>query len=554
MKKIKFQFAKEDWEIIKRMLKFYAKPFLPSFLFAVILMIIVALTASAYAFLVKNAMDKIFMEKDIQMLAIIPLTVIFITFIKNIALYFQMVLMQLFTQKITDKLQQDVFNSLLHLDLNQFNKMHTGIMISIITQSVLGITNGINMIFTTLIREVLTIIFLMAVMFYQNLELALISSIALPFVFIPLSRISKKLRKIASGNLNVMQGFMKGLDDSLKSIRLIKTYGTEEFEQKKIGFLITERYKIVKKMVKTSNLSGPFVECISVIGIALVIWYGGNNVINGKTTPGTFFAFFVAMTIAYKPFKSLTNINLLIMQFLTSSKQFFSILDTKSELQESKNPIEIKKIKGLIEFKKVDFKYNIKDTNYTLKNINITILPNKKTAFVGPTGAGKSTIISLIMRLYDPSNGEITIDGINLKNISFNTLRSKISYVGQDIQLFDDTILNNIKYSKPSATEEEVIEATKLANAFDFIDNMPLKFETQIGQSGVNLSGGQKQRLSIARAILKNSDVIILDEPTSALDAISEELIKNALDKFTKNKTVIVIAHRLSTIIDSNNI
>jgi subfamily B ATP-binding cassette protein MsbA len=548
----KFRINKEDWQVIKRLIKSYAKPQLGIFLTAVFLMVIVAGSTSGYAFLVKNAIDKIFIDKNLQMLAILPFFVIFITLIKNFALYFQMVLMQLFSHKITNSLQQDTFNALLALDLKKFNKIHTGQMLAIITQSVLGITNGLNMIFTTLIRELLTIAFLMGVMFYQNLELALISAISVPFIFYPLSRISKRLRKLTVTGMQNIQGFITGLDDSLKSIRLIKTFGTEKFEQKKIGFLIEERFKLMKKMVMVSNLAAPLVECVSVIGVALVIWYGGSNVISGKTTPGTFFAFFVSMTIAYKPFKSLSNINLTIMQFLVAGKQFFDILDTKPEVKEAVEPKVLKDVKGLIEFKNVVFKYEDNAKKNTLYDVSLKILPNKKTAFVGPTGAGKSTIISLIMRLYDPISGEITIDGVDLREVAFKTLREKISYVGQDIQLFDDTILNNIRYSKPNATIEEIIEASKLANAFDFIDKMPQKFETKVGQAGVNLSGGQKQRLSIARAILKNSEIIILDEPTSALDAISEELIKNALEKFTVNKTVVVIAHRLSTIIDSN--
>ncbi len=554
MKNNNLKFTKEDFLIAKRIIKNYAKPFVSSFLIAVVLMIVVAISTSSYAFLVKNTLDKIFVDKNTQMLVILPIAVIIITFVKNIALYFQMVLMELFSQKITNSLQQSMFQAILKLDLKKFNQTHTGTMIAMITQSVMGITNGINVFFTTIIRELLTVVFLVIIMFYQNPELALISSLAIPFVFIPLSKISRKLRKVVTKGMGNTQMLIKVLDDSLKSFRLIKSYGTEKFEEKKVEEVILQRYSIAKKISKISNITGPLVECVSVMGVALVIWYGGKNVINGTTTTGTFFAFFVSMTIAYKPLKSLSKINLIIIQFLTASRQFFEILDTEPEIKESKNPIYLESIKGMIEFKGVKFKYNNEDKKYILKDINIKILPNKQTAFVGPTGAGKSTIISLIMRLYDPSSGSILIDGINLKEISFNTIRSKISYVGQDIQLFDDTILNNIKYSNPSATIEDVIEATKLANAFEFIEKLPQKFETNVGQSGVNLSGGQKQRLSIARAILKNSDVIILDEPTSALDSISEELIKNALDVFVQNKTTITIAHRLSTVINADNI
>lgn len=552
MKKPKF-LENQDLTIVKRLSKKYIKPLLPTFILAVFLMIIVALCTSAYAFLVKDTMDKVFVEKDQTMLFILPLAVIFITFFKNAALYFQMVLMQIFAQKITNRLQEDIFSALLKLDLKKFNKTHTGEMIAIITQTTLGITNGLNMIFTTLIRELLTIVFLLAIMFYQNLELALISSLAVPLIFIPLRKITKRIRKLVTAGFQTNQGFVSGLDESLKSFRLVKTYGTEKFEENRIATLIAQRFKYLKKIILTSNLTGPMVECVSVIGIALVIWYGGNNVISGKTTPGTFFAFFIAMTIAYKPFKALANINLVIQQFLVASKMFFEILDTKTDLPEAKDAQELPSMKGDVKFKNVTFQYNEEsDAKPILSNVNLHILPYKKTAFVGPTGAGKSTIISLIMRLYDPTIGEILIDGVNLKEIKFKTLREKISYVGQDVMLFDDTVFNNIKYSQPHASMEEIIEAAKLANAYDFIQKLPQGFETKVGQSGVNLSGGQKQRLSIARAILKNSEIIILDEPTSALDAISEELIKDALEKFTENKTVIVIAHRLSTIVDSH--
>lgn len=550
----KINFKSEDLTIIKRLAKSYIKPLIPSFILGIALMICVAVATSSYAYLVKNVMDEIFVKKDTSMLFFLPFVVIIITFIKNIALYFQMVVMQLFSLKITTALQKDIFAALLNLDLKKFNKMHTGRMLAIITTSVAGISNGLNLIFTVLIREVLTISLLVGIMFYNNLELALLSAISVPLIFVPLIRIAKRIKKLTGSSLVTGQGLVSSLDDSLKSIRLIKTYGTEEYEKSRIGNVLNQIFSLQKKILRTANLSGPLVECISVIGIALVIWYGGSNVIAGKTTPGTFFAFFISMTIAYKPFKSLANLNVTIQMFLVASRQFFEIMDTKPEIFEIQNPIYIEKFKGKVEFKNVDFTYDSEDetAKKTLDTINLTILPKSKTAFVGPTGAGKSTIISLIMRLYDPTSGNILIDDVDLKDLTFRLIREKISYVGQDIQLFDDTIANNIRYSKPDASMEEIQHAVKLANALEFIEKMPLGFETMIGQSGVNLSGGQKQRLSIARAILKNSEIIILDEPTSALDAISEELIRKSLEIFTQNKTVIVIAHRLSTVIDSN--
>jgi subfamily B ATP-binding cassette protein MsbA len=326
-----------------------------------------------------------------------------------------MVVMQLFSLKITTALQKDIFAALLNLDLKKFNKMHTGRMLAIITTSVAGISNGLNLIFTVLIREVLTISLLVGIMFYNNLELALLSAISVPLIFVPLIRIAKRIKKLTGSSLSIGQGLISSLDDSLKSIRLIKAYGTEEYEKSRIGNVLNQIFSLQKKILRTANLSGPLVECISVIGIALVIWYGGSNVISGKTTPGTFFAFFISMTIAYKPFKSLANLNVTIQMFLVASRQFFEIIDTKPEIFEIQNPIYIENFKGKVDFKNVDFTYNSEDgtVKKTLDNINLTILPKSKTAFVGPTGAGKSTIISLIMRLYDPTTGSILIDDIN---------------------------------------------------------------------------------------------------------------------------------------------
>lgn len=551
---VKRFFENDSAQIVKKLAKIYIRPLLGQLIFSVLLMVIVAGATSAYAFLIKNVMDRIFVEKDNAMLAILPFAIIILTCIKNVALYFQTVIMQIFSSRITTELQKDIFSGLIGLDLKTFNKTHTGSMIAIILQSTIAISNGLNLIFTVLIREVLTITFLMILMFIENFQFSLISLITLPLVFIPLKKISTKLKRLSASSLSGNQNFGVILDDSLKSIRLIKTYGTEEYEKTRASNVLEGMFGLRKKIIRTGSLPGPFVECMSVIGIAIVIWYAGSKVILGETTPGAFFAFFIAMTLAYKPFKSLSNINITIQSFLAASKQFFDILESQSEIQESKTAVSIPNLKGSIEFQDVEFKYNDSNQNPTLQNINVKIDFAKKTAFVGPTGAGKSTIISLIMRLYDPSKGKILLDGIDLKEVKLKTLREEIAYVGQDVQLFDDTIENNIRYSKINATRGEIERAAYLANALEFIEKMPEGFDTKIGQSGVNLSGGQKQRLSIARAILKDSKIIILDEPTSALDAISEELIKKSLDSISKDKTIIVIAHRLSTIIDANTI
>ena len=353
-------------------------------------------------------------------------------------------------------------------------------------------------------------------------------------------------------NQGVMERFTAQMDDTLKASKLVKAYNAEQYEVKRMEGIIGNLYALARKINRVSLIASPFTEAISAIGIAGVVWYGGTQVHAGNATPGDFFAFFTAMAMAYKPLKALAKVNTTLQLGLAGAKRVFMMMDNKPKIMNKPNAIKLENVKGDIKFQNIHFSY-IKD-RAALHNMNLQIDAGKKIALVGQSGGGKSTIMSMLLRFYDPEQGSITLDGHDLKDIDIHSLRDSTAYVGQEIQLFDDTITENIRYCKVEATDAEVIEAAKLANAHEFITESENGYETVIGQNGLRLSGGQRQRLSIARAILKNSPILLLDEATSALDPVSEKLIEQALVKLMKNRTTVIIAHRLSTVINADKI
>jgi len=342
------------------------------------------------------------------------------------------------------------------------------------------------------------------------------------------------------------------MSDTLQYSKLVKSYHCEDFEIKRMSVIIESIYKMGKKISRISLISSPFVESLAGFGVAAVIWYGGHQVITGKTTPGAFFSFFAAMMMAYKPLKSVSNMNSGVQFGLAAATRFYTTIDEIQNIVDKEGAIDIKNIQGNIEFKDVTFSYS--NEKNALDNVSFLIPSGKTVALVGHSGGGKSTIMNMILRFYDPNSGIINLDGHNIKDLTIKSLRSSMSVVNQEVMLFDDTIIENIRYGKEDATEEEIIKAAKLAEADEFIQELPEKYKTQIGQNGIRLSGGQRQRIAIARAILYDAPILLLDEATSALDPISEKLIKDALGNLMKNKTSLVIAHRLSTIIHSDKI
>ncbi len=537
--------------LTKRVIEDFLVPHSRAFTKAIILMIIIALTSALLAWLIEPAVNLMFdKESSSKYLYIVPVAVFVVTLIKTTSTYFQTLIMSITSAQISADMRYRLYSHFIGADLKLFDRINSSNAISNITNDINLLMITITGVLTGFIRQLLTVIALMGVMAYENWQLALISLIGLPIAAAPIAIITRKLKKLTRSNQQELEGFTSQIDDSLRAIRLVKAYNAESFETKRMKGLIDSLFKYARKIAKTSLLASPFVEAVSAIGIAFVIFYGGYEVRNGNSTPGEFFAFFTAMIMAYKPLKSLAGINNLYQQGKVAAERIYNILDTEPKILSGKKKIE--KVKGNIEFKKATFGYN--EDLSAIDGLTAKFEAAKRTALVGYSGSGKSTIINLILRFYDVTDGKITLDGTDIKELDTQSLRAQFSLVSQDIQLFDDSVMENIRYSNTDKSDDEVMKAAKLAEAHEFIEELEEGYKTKIGQNGNKLSGGQRQRLSIARAILADSPILLLDEATSALDNKSEAKVKKALDSLMEGKTTIVIAHRLSTIENADNI
>jgi subfamily B ATP-binding cassette protein MsbA len=392
-------------------------------------------------------------------------------------------------------------------------------------------------------------------MFTQSLEFSLVAFIGFPLAAYPVYKIGKKLRNLSHKNQEIAQKFSSQMNDTLQYSKLVKAYHCEDFEIKRMSKIVESIFQMGRKISKISLISSPFVESLAGVGVAAVIWYGGSQVISGVTTQGAFFSFFIAMMMAYKPLKSVSQMSNGIQFGLAATSRFYQMLAEKPKIVDSENAVILpddSNFKGKISFCNVDFGYL--PERLTLKNINLEIPEGKTIALVGHSGGGKSTLMQMILRFYEPNSGNIKIDDIDIRNVTLKSLRSKMSVVNQEVMLFDDNIIENIRYGKENASEEDVMRAAKMAEADEFIQQLPDKYYSKVGQNGILLSGGQRQRIAIARAILYNAPILLLDEATSSLDPISERLIKDALANLMQGRTCIVIAHRLSTVIHADKI
>lgn len=538
--------------LVKRVTKEYIFPYWKTLFISISLMLVIAGTTSLHAWLVKPALDSVFVEKKQGALYIIPFAVLVVTIIKGFATYFQLLTMNLLSLKITSALRLRIYSHFIKSDISELNKKSSGNMMASILHEVARIVGMINTAINGFIKQLFTLVGLIGVMFYQSVELSLIAFIGFPLAAYPIYKIGRKLRNLSYKDQDLAGKFNSHMSDTLQYSKLVKSYNCEDFEIKRMGNIIDSVYKMGKKISKMSLIASPFVETLGGIGVAAVIWYGGLQVISGETTPGAFFSFFTAMLMAYRPLKSVSGMNSGVQMGLASLTRIYTMIDELPKIVDKPNAKEIKEIKGDIEFKDVEFSYDEQKT--ALKGISFKIPAGKTTALVGHSGSGKSTIMSLILRFYDPRSGVITLDKNDIRDLKINSLRKSMSVVNQEVMLFDDTIYENIRYGKEDATEEDIINAAKLAEADEFIQEMPDKYQTEVGQNGIRLSGGQRQRIAIARAILYNAPILLLDEATSALDPISEKLIKDALAKLMKNKTSVVIAHRLSTVMHADKI
>ena len=545
-----------NYYILSRIFENYVKKHSRKLIISIICMIIVSATTALNAWMMQPVLDDIFIDKNESLILIIPLAILLIAVVKGISSYIQSVLMSFVGYRLVADLQSDMFGSLIKCDISFFSKTNSGTLISRFLADVGALSRGVHNVIINIIKDFFTLIFLIGVLFYHDWKLAWISILIFPLAIYPISRIGKRLRKI-SKNTQVGFGFLtKRLTESLQSIKTIKSFNAENVETVKVEKEVENIFQLTYKSSRVNSISRPLMETLGGLAIAVIIYTGGSQVISGTTTPGTFFSFLTALLMAYQPIKSLASLNATLQMAMAAAERIFNIIDTKPLIIEKQNNKDIHLKNDTtynVKFSDVTFAYESSNKNI-LSNINLNIKRGEKIALVGYSGAGKTTLLNLLPRFYEIKRGRITINDIDIRDLSFNFLRNHFSLVSQDIVLFDDTIKYNICYGQNNINNKQILEACKKANCEEFIKKFPKGINENIGEKGVKLSGGQKQRIAIARAFLKNSPFLLLDEATSSLDSRSEKKIQTSLANLMKNKTSLVIAHRLSTIIDANKI
>ena len=544
----------KNFEVLKRFYNQYTKRHLKKIFIAVFFSVMVAGSTSSIAWLLDPAIEKLFINKDQTLIYLIPIFIVVAFTTKGLSLYTAKVLLINVAEEVKKSIQSDMIKALIKSDTKFIESKHSGKYISNLNFDVELIKNVLSINLLNLIKDSLTLCGLLGVMFYQNWKLSLVAIIMIPLASIAAKSLGKRMGKVST-QAQERSGFLnKHLVEIFKNHKLIKIFQKENFESNRSDELISNLANKVKKINTVYVRSTPIMETLTGIMIAFLIFYSGRLIMSEELEINNFFSFLAAMMLAYQPVRSLATLNIGIQQGISAGKRIIPILDIKNEITNKEECDPIKLSKGEIVFNNVNFSY-LKDAEQkTLKSVNISIEGGKISAFVGHSGAGKSTLLNLIPRFYDPDSGEIKIDNQSIHNVKLKSLRENISIVSQDTTLFDDTVINNIKYANLDATDNEVFEAAELAYATEFISKLKDGYNTVIGENGVRLSGGEKQRLSIARAILKKTKIILLDEATSSLDAETESKIQKAINHLTKDKTSLIIAHRLSTILNSDKI
>jgi len=540
-------------EIIKRLYGDYTKKFLPKILLSVFFSLIVAASTASIAWLLDPAIKKIFIDKDQTLIYAIPLAIILAFSLKGVSLYFAKTILIKVGQEITKIIQLKIMKSLIKADSEEIDKKHSGKFISHLTFDVGMITKLVSNVILNLTKDTLTLIGLLGVMFYQNWRLAIFAIIMIPLASIAARSLGKRIGKVTVEAADRTGALTSYLLEIFKNHKIIKIFQKEPYEFKRTEHFINELKNKVIKIETVLVRASPIMESLTGIMIAGLIFYSGKLILREELDINNFFSFLAAMMLAYQPVRSLATLNMGLNQGIQSAKRVLPIIDFENKIKEKGNPIDLNLTRGEINFENVNFKYNKKEKK-VLNSISLNINGGEMTSLVGHSGAGKSSILNLIPRFYDCETGDIKIDNQSIYDLKIDSLRSSISLVNQDVTLFDDTIKNNISYAKLDASDSEIFEAAKLSFCDEFINKLPDKFDTFIGENGYRLSGGEKQRLSIARAMLKKSKIILLDEATSSLDAETENKIQEAINLLTKDRTTLVIAHRLSTIMNSKKI
>ena len=537
-------------DTFKRLLML-ARPYSVRMAIAMICMLIVGAMTSSQAVLVKPVLDDIFLAKNPASLKWIPLVVIGIFLIKGSCNYAQTILMSFIGLRIVTNLRNKLYEQIQKQSLAFFTQNPTGLLMSRITNDVLSIQSASSEAVTSIIKDTFTLIALVCVIFYTDWQLAIIAMIVFPVTIYPISRFGKKMRKVTTSALITMGTLSSLLQETISGTRIVKAFGMEKYENKRFAAENERLFKFNMKAVSVNAISHPLMEFLGGLGIAAVIFYGGYSVVEGTSTPGTFFSFLAAVLMLYEPVKRLTNVNNTINQGIAGADRVFSIIDRVPDIEDKPNAIKLPPISRNIDIENVTFCY---ETIPVLKNINLSIKAGEVVAFVGMSGGGKTSLVNLIPRFYDVTEGRIIIDGYDIRDVSLQSLRRQIAIVTQQTILFNDTVKNNVAYGDIDRTEGDIINAAKAANAHDFIMKLPQGYDGNIGELGTKLSGGEKQRISIARALLKNAPILILDEATSSLDSEAEIEVQEALDNLMKGRTTLVIAHRLSTIRNADRI
>jgi subfamily B ATP-binding cassette protein MsbA len=540
-------------DILKRLYHNYTKKYLPKILLSVFFTVLLAGSTSAVAYLLDPAIRLLFIEQKQSLILVIPGAIVLAFTVKGASLYLARIIMIGVSEDVRRDIQVDMFSSLINADTRSIDNKHSGKFITNLTNDVGMITGLVSTVILNLFKDSLTLIGLLSVMIYQNWKLSLIAIIMIPLASYAARSLGKRIGKVTTQQMNKAGTFNAYLIEIFKNHKLTKIFQKETYEQKRAVEYIDDLKESSKKIAAIFVRASPIMEVLTGLMIAFLIFVSAKLIAKNELEVSNFFSFLAAMMLAYQPVRSLATLNISIHQGLSGAKRVLPVIDDRPEVQEKENASELQILNGQIEFENVNFKYSTKETQI-LNTINLNIPGKKMTALVGHSGAGKSTILNLIPRFYNSDSGDIKIDDQSIYNSTIFSLRKNISLVSQDTTLFDDTIKNNIAYANSKASNTEIEEAAKFSFANEFIEKLPKKYDTIIGENGVRLSGGEKQRLSIARAILKKSSIILLDEATSSLDAETESKIQKAINFLTQGRTTIVIAHRLSTILNSDKI
>ncbi|PKN16596.1 MAG: lipid A export permease/ATP-binding protein MsbA [Deltaproteobacteria bacterium HGW-Deltaproteobacteria-3] len=528
------------------------KPYRNRLIVAMVSMVAVASLSALQAYMVKPLLDEIFFKKDRLMLNLLPLALMLLFLVKGVFYYCYSYFMERVGQGVILDLRKKIYDHIQNLPLSFFSKTPTGELISRIISDVTLMQGAVSSALVGTLKDLFQALGLLTVLFYQDWKLALMSLVFLPLASLPIYRFGKKFRELSFSSQSTIASIANILQETIQGNRIVKAFGMETYEYKRFSERAGKLFRITMKDVQLKSLNHPLMELLGGIGIALIMWYGGNQVLNGHSTPGTFFSFLTALIMVYEPIKNISKVNNPIQHGLAAATRVFNILDIKPEIADKPGAVELPPVRTEIVFNDVHFSYD--GTTEILKGINLTVTPGEVIALVGTSGGGKTTLANLIPRFLDVTTGKISIDGHDIRDVTMKSLRSQIAIVTQQTILFNDTVRNNIAYGDLEKSEEELIAVARAAHALDFINELPEGFETIIGESGARLSGGQQQRISIARALAKDAPILILDEATSALDTESEREVQKALENLMRGRTTFIIAHRLSTIKNADRI